>query len=126
MIGTPRANRGRAEIEEPDWIFCEHAGVADGGSGKADGEGIAGAGEEAGVRGAVASGHSVRAGSGVGAAGEELVAQPDIPGDVCMAEQGGGEAGTAGTANEGGGLVRAQSGEVRSYGVIAGDGGEGL
>ena len=91
VIGTPTANRGRAEIEEPDWIFCEHAGAADRGRGKADGEGVAGGGEEAGVRSAVASGHSVRAGSGVGAAGEELGAEPDIPGDVCMAEQGEGK-----------------------------------
>ena len=69
VIGTPVANRGRAEIEELIGFFVNTLAMRVELSGSTDGGRAAGAGEGAGAASAAASGHSVRAGGRVGAAG---------------------------------------------------------
>ena len=89
VIGTPVANRGRAEIEGLIGFFVNTLALRVDLSGSPTVERAAGAGEGAGAGGAGASGHSVRAGGGAGAAGAESGAQSDVPGDVCLAERAG-------------------------------------
>ena len=64
MIGTPVANRTRAEIEGLIGFFVNTLALRMDLSGIADVWGAAGAGEGADAGGAAASGHAVRAGGG--------------------------------------------------------------
>ena len=59
VIGTPVANRGRAEIEGLIGFFVNTLALRVDVSGKTECGGVAGAGEGAGAGGAAASGHSV-------------------------------------------------------------------
>ena len=123
VIGTPVANRGQAEIEEPDRVLRQHAGVASGSVGLADGGRAAGAGQGAGPGGAAASGHSVRAGGGAGAAGAQSGAQSAVPGDVRLAEcDRAGRFELPGWSCSRCSRHRYRGGEVRSDAVVGGSG----
>jgi len=80
VIGTPVANRGSIEIENLIGLFVNMLVVRVDMSGRPTVGEVLERVEEAGDYGPAASGHTVRAGGGVGAAGTESGAQPAIPG----------------------------------------------
>ena len=109
VIGTPVANRGRMEIEGLIGFFVNTLAMRVEVSGPGDGGRVAGAGEGGDVGGAAASGHTVRAGGGVGAAGEEPGAQSAVPGDVRWQNNPAAAAGTAGSGDTASALWRLMS-----------------
>ncbi len=93
VIGTPVANRARAEIEGLIGFFVNTLALRIDLSGAPSVGGAAGAGEGGEPGGAGASGPAVRAGGGDRAAAAQPAPCAAVPGDVRLAERAAGRAG---------------------------------
>ena len=86
VIGTPVANRGRAEVEPLIGFFVNSTGIAAGPLWKPDGWRASAAGQDPGAGSTTAPGLAVRAGSGDRPAAAQSGVRAGVSGDVRLAE----------------------------------------
>ena len=96
VIGTPVANRGRAEIEGLIGFFVNTLALRLDLSGSPRVEELLQQARRQALAATGASGPSVRASGGAGPSGAEFGAQSAVSGDVCLAERSREQAGTSG------------------------------